>query len=102
MVSITQPHEGQTQLNFQGDFTFEDHQEFRSTLKLAFEKSPQTLVICLEGVKYIDSSALGMLLLAMEECRTKTCKMSIIGATGYVAEVLDMVMLDRLIDRGQA
>jgi len=102
MVNLSQTGDGTFMLHFEGDFTFNSHNHFRIAIKDALHQQASSLNISLKGVKYIDSSALGMLLLAMEECKAKNCKMSVTEASGYVADVLNMVMLEKLVDRAQA
>lgn len=56
-----------TEAVFSGKFTFVDNAAFRSVLKLFDDEKVRCLVLDLGGVEFVDSAALGMLLIARDE-----------------------------------
>ena len=78
-------------------FDFESHKDFRSNLKDIMEKKPQYLGIDFSHVEYIDSSALGMLMLAKHEAEQKKCDLELINLKdGHAKSVLSLVKFDQL------
>ena len=77
-----------------GRFDFAKHQEFRD----AYEKfGPDTeYVVDLKEATYVDSSALGMLLLLREKLMAVRKEAEITGAKGAVKQVLDIANFARL------
>jgi HptB-dependent secretion and biofilm anti anti-sigma factor len=50
-------------------FTFSDCSDFRKALQQAAENAAQSMAIQLRDVHFMDSSGLGMLLVALAECQ---------------------------------
>lgn len=75
-----------------GRFTFAAHAAFRDLLSLEAERitGGGTLAFDLSAVEFIDSAALGMLLLAREAARQKACRIVLRGATGQVRRMLSV------------
>lgn len=84
-------------LNLNGRFDFTAHREFRrsyeSTLK---EPGVKGLEIDLGGVDYIDSSALGMLLLLKESAERSRKQLALTNCTGAVRRVMDVANFGKL------
>lgn len=84
-------------LRLQGRFDFNAHREFReaidNALRLADVKQIQ---IDLGGVDYLDSSALGMLLMLRDRAKGASRAASLANARGAVKQVLDIANFDRL------
>jgi HptB-dependent secretion and biofilm anti anti-sigma factor len=81
-----------------GRFTFTDYQSFRDVLgALANAQSVDTLVVDLAGLDFIDSSAIGMLMVANDEAKARRQKMTIINARAQVAKALEIVAIDQVI-----
>ena len=78
-----------TTLYIDGRFTFNDHEEFRS--KLSKVEGP--LTVDLSATTYIDSSALGMLLIARDKLKHP---ITLKGAQGSVLEVLHIASFPKL------
>ncbi|WP_006786319.1 STAS domain-containing protein [Thiorhodospira sibirica] len=79
----------------QGRFDFSQHKAFRDAYKEQTGKVHEYL-IDLSGASYLDSSALGMLLLLRERAGDENAKVSIKGATSEVRRVLDIANFGRL------
>ncbi|MCX7179282.1 MAG: STAS domain-containing protein, partial [Proteobacteria bacterium] len=56
-----------TAIRLQGRFDFNTHRDFRASVELALQESPAQLQVDLGGVDYLDSSALGMLLMLRDK-----------------------------------
>ena len=54
-----------TAIRLQGRFDFNTHRDFRASVESALQESPTQLQVDLGGVDYLDSSALGMLLMLL-------------------------------------
>lgn len=84
-------------LNMSGRFDFNDHKQFKSTYDAALAQVDIKVVeVNLSGVSYLDSSALGMLMLLREraEAAGKSVELSKPNAT--VAQILDIANFAKL------
>ncbi|NWG86476.1 MAG: STAS domain-containing protein [Hydrogenophilaceae bacterium] len=87
----------QTTLALQGRFDFHTHRDFRSAYELALEDAnTREVVIDLGGVDYLDSSALGMLLLLRERAESMGKTVSLTKMQGTVKQVLDIANFDKI------
>lgn len=84
-------------LRIEGRFDFSTHREFREAIKEAVA-NPAIREIQLDMLKteYIDSSALGMLLLSRENFQTAGKTISIANPRGTVKEVLHIAKFEKL------
>ncbi|MCY1295084.1 STAS-domain containing protein [compost metagenome] len=71
----------------QGRFDFGAHQEFRDAYERV-ETSPRRYVIDLEGTTYLDSSALGMLLLLRDHAGGDHAQISLVNCNPDVRKIL--------------
>jgi len=77
----------QVTIYIQGRFDFSSHQEFRNTYeKLA--KVPAQYRIDLQGTSYLDSSALGMLLLLRDHAGGDRANIEIVNCSQDVKKIL--------------
>lgn len=80
-----------------GRFTFEHHAEFKSITRQAMEtEGIQALDLDFSGVSYMDSSALGMLLLLREKAEAKGVTISLCKPTANVLAILKVVQFGKL------
>jgi anti-anti-sigma factor len=87
-IDINTIHGGTT-LKFNGTFDMDVHVAFRKAYRQALaEGENQTLLLDLSRVDYIDSSALGMLILLKSEADKQGTIVSITGCQPYVLRVL--------------
>ncbi len=85
------------QLSLSGRFDFTAHREFRQGYESALKQPGVTgLEIDLGGVDYIDSSALGMLLLLRENAERDSLRLALTNCTGSVRRVLDIANFGQL------
>ena len=73
-----------------GDFTFSESSKFRQMLKQLEVKKVSRVVVDLSKTDFIDSSALGMLLLLKETADVMHAEVEISGAAGQVLQVLEL------------
>jgi HptB-dependent secretion and biofilm anti anti-sigma factor len=74
-----------------GRFDFSRHREFRNCYEAALRESTlRRIEVDLQGVDYLDSSALGMLLLLKERADARALPVSLLNCTGVVREILDV------------
>ena len=77
----------QVTIYIQGRFDFSSHQEFRNAYeKLA--KTPSRFRVDLQGTSYLDSSALGMLLLLKEKVVAANKTLALVNCRDAVKQVL--------------
>ncbi|QNM96940.1 STAS domain-containing protein [Chitinimonas koreensis] len=92
ILSLTDHH---AVIKLIGDFTFEGHRPFKeATQQLLASDGVETLSIDFEAVEYMDSAALGMLLLLRERLGDKPIHLA--QTRGTVRAVLDVANFGRL------
>jgi anti-anti-sigma factor len=84
-------------LKLNGRFDFHSHRDFRTAYEKALD-SPRskTIEVNFEGVDYLDSSALGMLLLFREKADASRKQIMLAGLKGTVKQVLDVANFGKL------
>jgi anti-anti-sigma factor len=84
-------------LRLKGRFQFDSHREFRGAYDPCInDAAVRTVVLDFSGVDYLDSSALGMLLLLREKLSHVNKEAEIFGARGAVKQVFDIANFARL------
>ena len=84
-------------IHIQGRFDFSAHQEFRD----AYERvsaTPKRYVVDLKGATYLDSSALGMLLLLREHVGGDESDIRVVNSSPDVRKILGISNFDKLFD----
>jgi anti-anti-sigma factor len=85
-----------TTIALKGRFDFQAHQEFRRTVDGLLRSGKATLTVDLSQVDFIDSSALGLLLLARESCEKAGGEVILNQPKDYVDKVLKLCHFDQL------
>jgi len=86
-------------LSLSGRFDFSIHRDFRANYEsLLNSKDVHEIEVDLSGVDYIDSSALGMLLLLREKATEKNIQMTLINPKEAVRQVLEVANFGRLFN----
>jgi HptB-dependent secretion and biofilm anti anti-sigma factor len=84
-------------LQLQGRFDFSAHREFREATKVSLAQAAvREIQVDLGKVDYVDSAALGMLLLLRENANGIGKTITLSGATGTVKQVLDIANFQKL------
>lgn len=80
-----------------GRLDFSAHRVFRDAVDKALGHADVAEVtVDLSDVTYLDSSALGMLLMLRERAKALSCTADIVGASGGVRQVLDVASFGKL------
>ena len=80
-----------------GRFDFNSHREFRSSYDTVLaDNSVQKFDVDLGGVDYLDSAALGMLLLLRERGVAANKPVTLCNCQGMVAQVLEVANFNKL------
>lgn len=90
--------DNETVINIKGRFNFEMHSQFRAAYQgdTSGGAKGRRFVINLTGTEYIDSSALGMLLLLREEAGTNESDIEITNARPEIRKILETANFQRL------
>lgn len=78
-----------------GRFTFADHANFRALLA-ELDGGARICVLEMSQLSFIDSAAMGMLLLARETAAGKGASVAIKGAQGQVRQLMKIANFERL------
>lgn len=88
---------GKTVIKLTGRFDFNTHREFRGAYEpLVGDSTIRTVVVDLSGVDYLDSSALGMLLMLRDKLGGANKEVALAGVRGNVKQVLDIANFSKL------
>lgn len=83
-------------LMLSGSFTFKDHHSFRALLDLLKANGGRRHVLDLSQLEFLDSAALGMLLVAEDDLRSAGCAMALRRPPAQIARLLELAALDTL------
>ncbi|MDR1994956.1 STAS domain-containing protein [Azonexus sp.] len=88
---------GKAVVKLAGRFDFNTHREFRSAYEpLVADADVQAVVVDFSGVDYLDSSALGMLLMLRDKLGGVGKEVVLTGVRGNVKQVLDIANFGKL------
>lgn len=93
--SSTDPNGTRLTIKIDGRFDFSAHQEFRSAYENA-DKKPEVFVIDMAETSYLDSSALGMLLLLRDYAGGDTATIKISNCNSDVKKILTISNFEQL------
>lgn len=84
-------------IKLQGRFDFNAHREFRSVYEpLVADAGVTAVTVDFSGVDYLDSSALGMLLMLRDKLGGVNKEVALSGVKGNVKQVLDIANFGKL------
>jgi HptB-dependent secretion and biofilm anti anti-sigma factor len=84
-------------IQLDGRFDFNAHREFRDAVDRALNiKGVDCVTIEMNRVAYLDSSALGMLLMLRDKARTANRNVALSGVSGSVRQVLDIANFGKI------
>lgn len=88
---------GKATISMTGRFDFNSQREFRSAYEEAIKGyGVNELEVDLAGVDYIDSSALGMLLLLKEKASAANKEVCLVNCRGTVLQILEVANFNKL------
>src|SRR6478609_7867161 len=85
----------QVTIYIQGRFDFSSHQDFRNAYE-RLAKTPSRFRVDLQGTSYLDSSALGMLLLLRDHAGGERSEIEIINCSQDVKKILMISNFEQL------
>ena len=86
----------QINIKISGRFDFSCHKEFRDAYRNTPSGSENTYTIDMSGTEYVDSSALGMLLLLREHAGSEQGNVILKGCRNDVKDILVVSNFDKL------
>ena len=87
---------GKATIKLDGRFDFNTHREFRSAYEPLVVDPSVRSVVDFSGVDYLDSSALGMLLMLRDKLGGANKEVALVGVRGNVKQVLDIANFAKL------
>jgi anti-anti-sigma factor len=91
--------EGRVEIRLIGRFDFNSHREFREAVDTALvDAAAKELTVDLGGVEYLDSSALGMLLMLRDKAKAAGKSIALTNCRGVVKQVLDIANFGKLFN----
>ncbi len=88
---------GKAIIKLSGRFDFNTHREFRGAYEpLVSDAAIRAVVVDFSGVDYLDSSALGMLLMLRDKLGGANKEVALSGVRGNVKQVLDIANFGKL------
>jgi anti-anti-sigma factor len=97
VVSEVSPDGQKLTISIKGRFDFGKHQEFRDSYEHLNQK-PSSVVVDLKEATYLDSSALGMLLLLRDHAGGESSDVRVINGSSDVKKILAISNFDKLFD----
>jgi len=88
---------GAVVLELEGRFDFSARREFKETIDRAQEGEARRLILDLGGLTFIDSSALGMLVVAHQNIKLKQGQICLVNPQSYVRQILDLANVPKMI-----
>ena len=85
-------------ISVKGRFDFAKHQEFRESYDLADRAMPSSVVVDLKEATYLDSSALGMLLLLRDHAGGENSDIRVVNSSSDVKKIFAISNFDKLFD----
>ncbi|WP_029008606.1 STAS domain-containing protein [Azospirillum halopraeferens] len=84
-------------VRLRGRLTFNDHAKLRALIREMLQNQAARQVMDLEGLEFVDSAGIGMLLIAREEMANANKQLVLRSATGQVRRVLTVAQLNKIV-----
>ena len=97
VVTEVSPDKKKLTSSVKGRFDFAKHQEFRQSYE-KLNTRPDAIVVDLKDATYLDSSALGMLLLLRDHAGGDDSDVRVINSNSDVRKILAISNFDKLFD----
>jgi len=95
-VSVTTGSGGAT-VRIEGRFDFNAHREFREAIdRVLADQAAREITIDLGGVDYLDSSALGMLLMTRDKANHAGRQITLANCRGTVGQIIEIANFGKL------
>ncbi len=86
-----------TVLGIGGRFDFSARREFKEAMDRQQQAGCRHVILNLEKVSFVDSSALGLLVVAHQNLKLKEGRISLVNPQSYVRQILDLANVPRMI-----
>ena len=96
MEFIQEPGSDGVVITLRGSFTFKDHHGFRAVLDALAAARGGRRVLDLSRVEFLDSAALGMLLIAEDETTRANGKLVLRNPSTQIARLFELSAMDKL------
>ncbi|RMH36148.1 MAG: anti-sigma factor antagonist [Nitrospirae bacterium] len=97
-MQVSERQEGDaTIVKLEGRFDFANRRVFKDTIDRVQSSSSQRVILDLEGVSFVDSSALGLLVIAHQQFKTRQQRLSLAHPQPYVRQVLELANVPKMI-----
>lgn len=83
-------------IRLEGRFDFNAHRDFREAADTVLAGPATPIAVDFAGVDYVDSSALGMLLMLRDRARNAGRDVTLVACHGAVRQVLDIANFGKL------
>ncbi len=83
-------------ISLRGSFTFKDHHSFRAVLDALGASRGSTRLLDLSKVEFLDSAALGMLMIAEDETSRTHGKLILRNPSNQIARLFELSAMDTL------
>ena len=97
MQVTEQQQNGASVLSLDGRFDFGTRKTFKETIDRLQGGGCRHVVLNLEKVSFVDSSALGLLVIAHQNLKLKHARLSLVNPQVYVKQVLDLANVPKMI-----
>jgi anti-anti-sigma factor len=88
--------DGRATVKLQGRFDFNAHRDFRDAIDQAMAAPAREVHIDMSAVDYLDSSALGMLLMLRDKAKSASREVALTQCSGPVKQVLEIANFSKL------
>jgi HptB-dependent secretion and biofilm anti anti-sigma factor len=88
----------ETEFLFSGRMTFADHDKFRSVIAAVAAAAGLRVVFNLDGLDFVDSSGLGLFIIARDTAQKRHLEFSIRGARDEVKRLITLAKFHKLFN----
>ena len=92
-----QQENGAVILVLEGRFDFGARKHFKDTIERIQQEGCSHIILNMESISFVDSSALGLLVIAHQNLKVKQAQLTIVNPQPYVRQVLDLANVPKMI-----
>ena len=96
MQATVTVNEGRAVIRLEGRFDFNAHRDFRDAIDTVLASPASVIVVDFDAVEYLDSSALGMLLMLRDRAKGAAREVSLTRCRGVAKQILDIANFGKL------
>ena len=84
-------------LELAGDLTYANREEFKGAVDFLRQKGCRHLILDMTGVRFVDSSGLGLLALVSQNFKLTQGRVSLLRPQSYVREIMSLANITQLM-----